>query len=112
MFHHQLIQFVDGRAMNHGTVFHGEDFPSQPFPEVPHCFHNVVGSGCFPPLLPKPGRLSRGEQSGRLKPPQKSVEIAEQLNSLAVLDGTCVQKIQSQVVSDKEEPALPTGFSS
>jgi hypothetical protein len=59
--------------------------------------------------LPKTDRLTRTKQVGGLKPAHQSVEIRKQLNSFAVLDWTRVQKIQSQVVAEEEEPVFPVG---
>jgi hypothetical protein len=59
--------------------------------------------------LPKTGCLTRTKQVGGPKPAQESVEIREQLNSFTVLDWTGIQKIQSQVVAEEEEPVLPVG---
>jgi hypothetical protein len=71
----------------------------------------MLSSDRSSPLLPKTGRLTRTKQVGGLKPAQESVEIREQLNSFTVLDWTRVQKIQSQVVAEEEEPVLPVGLS-
>jgi len=49
--------------------------------------------------LPKTGRLTRTKQVGDLKPAQESGEIGEQFNSFTILEWTCVQKIQGQVVA-------------
>jgi pimeloyl-ACP methyl ester carboxylesterase len=61
--------------------------------------------------LPKTGRLTRTKQVSGLEPSQESVEIREQLNGFTVLDWTRVQKIQSQLVAEEEEPILPFGLS-
>src|SRR6516162_1989591 len=96
--------------MNCAAPFPGEDLLSQPFPQFPHGFHDMLGSGRFSPQLPKIGRLTRAKQVGGLKPAQESVEIREQLSGFTVLNWTRVQKIQSQVVAEEEEPVLPVGL--
>jgi hypothetical protein len=51
------------------------------------------------------------KQVGGLKPAQESVDIREQLNRFTILNWTCVQKIQSQMITQEEETVLPVGLS-
>src|SRR5215469_9862709 len=71
----------------------------------------MLSSDRSSPLLPKTCRLTRTKQVGGLKPAQESVEIREQFNRFTILHWTRVQKIQSQVVAEEEEPIPPIGLS-
>src|ERR1700741_1466396 len=96
--------------MNCATAFPGQNLFSQSFSQFPHGCHDMPGSGGFSPLLAKTGRLTRTKQARGLKPAQESVEIRKQLNSFTVLHITRVQKVQSQMISEEDEPVPPVGF--